>query len=120
MPKVPRYAPLDDHSARPTIHTAVNVQNVHTVTHNNRRNLHSLSTFTSHTGLVQHGATGPSAPPTAEEFYTTVDPYHDDAAMADADERHDGPLTIAGPSGITVVPKHKAKRYENSVRDFPT
>lgn len=122
MPRAARHAhaPLDNHDARSTVHTAVNIQTVSTVTHNNRRNLHRLSTYTSHTGLVQHGATGPSEPPTAEEFYTTLDPYLDDATMADADERHDGPPTLAGPSGITIVPKHKAKRYENSVCDFPT
>lgn len=45
-----------------------------------------------------------------------LDPYYDDVTMDDPDTLgHDGPATIAGPSGITVVPKAKAKRYENSV-----
>lgn len=117
MPKHTRYAPLDDHAARSTLHTTVNVQTVQTVTHNNRRNLSRYSKHTSHTGLVQHGATGPVEPLAAEDFYAMPNPY-DDVTMDDLDElAQNGP--IAGPSGITVMPKQKAKRYENSVCDFP-
>lgn len=115
MHKHTDYAPLDNHAARPTLHTVGNLQTVHTVTHNNR---HNLARYSRHTGLVQHGPTVVSAPPTTEEFYAMAIPYDNDVAMADMQElAHDGSVTIEGPSGITVVPKYKAKRYENSVRD---
>lgn len=105
------HAPLDNHAARSTIHAAVNIQS----TNNNRRNLARYSRHTAHTGLVEQSSTAASAP-TAEDFYTTIDPYNDDITMDQAPDA-EGPATIAGPSGITVVPKHKAKRYENSVCD---
>lgn len=115
MPKHVGYAPLDNHAARSTLHTAVNVQTVQSVTHNNRRNLARYSRHTASTGLVQPSSTAALAPPTAQEFYATPGPYNDDFIM---DEAPEGPATIAGPSGITIVPKHKAKRYENSVCDM--
>lgn len=116
MPKHTDYAPLDDHAIRPTLHTAVNIETVQTVTHNNRRNLGRYARRTLYsTGLVQHGPTAASEPPTAEDFYTVLDPYNDDVTMDNAQDLAHDPATIAGPSGITVVPKQKAKRYENSV-----
>lgn len=118
MPKHTSHEPLDDHASQPTLHTTLNVPQVLTssTSSNNRRNLRRYGRTTYYATDLVHPQAAPAATlPTVDEYFP-IPSYDNDITMADVSDTTDLDLNaIEGPSGITVVPKHKAKRYENSV-----
>lgn len=117
MPKYTGHEPLDDHLSQPSLHTTLNVPPTLTwsASNNNRRNLSRYSRTTYYaTDLVRPQAAPAAAPPTIDEYFP-IPSVDDDITMADVSDPLD---IIEGPSGITVVSKQKAKRYENSVSMF--
>lgn len=105
------FAPLWDHNARPTRTSQLNI---HSVSHNGRRHL-AAATFVS--SLVPQGPGPMPARRTLVEFFPMPleDDMDIDMAEPDALDASAPPATIAGVEGINVLPKAKAKRYENSV-----
>lgn len=117
MPKHTGHEPLDDHLSQPSLHTTLNVPPTATwsASNNNRRNLSRYSRTTYYaTDLVRPQAAPAAAPPTIDEYFP-IPSLDDDITMVDVSDPLD---IIEGPSGITVVSKQKAKRYENSVSMF--
>lgn len=103
------YEPLYNHAARPTLAREINLNLA-----DSRRTLS--------TGTRYHPYT-PAASNVPEEFYTLPPAYDDSGSECISEtpvisEGVDMPAAtpVAGPAGITVLPRTKAKRYMNSVR----
>jgi hypothetical protein len=107
MPKTPS-EPLYNHKARPTFARQISVSVAGTT---GRRNVSITSNLVPTISL-------PSPPPRNEEWYPMpmeVDMDVDDNGDVGNRSTNSQPEAVEALPGINVVPKQKAKRYENSV-----